>query len=193
MSVPFMEALRARDLDAAELAVDARVPAWLPDQLDHFLEYRLAQLEVDPSIRPWLGRAMILVDDAGERRVIGTIGFHGPPDELGRLEVGYSVDPVFRRQGFAREAVRALFDWAATTHGIRRFIASISPTNEPSLRLAAGFGFVRTGEHMDEFDGLELVFEAATLAPAPSEATGSGSWRARAAGWAGTRSGGGRG
>ncbi|HEX6399626.1 MAG TPA: GNAT family N-acetyltransferase [Actinomycetota bacterium] len=160
MSVPFMEALRARDIGAAELAIEARVPAWLPDQLEHFLEYRLAQLEVDPSIRPWLGRAMILVDDAGERRVIGTIGFHGPPDEQGRLEVGYSVDPVFRRQGFAREAVRALFDWAATTHGIRRFIASISPTNEPSLRLAAGLGFVRTGEHMDELDGLELVFEA---------------------------------
>ena len=159
MSVPFMEALMARDLAAAEEAMGAHVPAWLPDQLEHFLQYRLAQLAVDPSIREWLGRSMVLIDDAGRRRVVGTIGFHGPPDPLGRAEIGYSVDPVYRRRGLAREAVRAMFDWAASTHGVGRFVASISPTNEPSLRLAKGFGFVQTGEQMDDIDGLELVFE----------------------------------
>jgi RimJ/RimL family protein N-acetyltransferase len=160
MSIPFMEALVARDLAAAERAVGAHVPAWLPDQLDHFLQYRLAQLAVDPSIREWLGRSMVLIDEAGRRRIVGTIGFHGPPDPLGRAEIGYSVDPAYRRQGLAREAVRAMFDWAASTHGVRRFVASISPTNAPSLRLAKGFGFVQTGSQMDDIDGLELVFEA---------------------------------
>jgi RimJ/RimL family protein N-acetyltransferase len=52
-----------------------------------------------------------------------------------------------------------MLDWAVATHGIHRFIASISPTNEPSLRLAAGFGFVQTGSHIDEIDGLELELE----------------------------------
>jgi RimJ/RimL family protein N-acetyltransferase len=165
MSIPFMRALVAGDLATAEEAIGAQVPAWLPGQLEHFLEYRLAQLAVDPSIRRWLGRAMILTDPAGHSRVVGTVGFHGPPDEAGRLEVGYSVDPEFRRRGFAREAVGAMFDWAARAHGIRRFIASISPTNEPSLRLAAGFGFVQTGSQMDDVDGLELVFETAWPPP----------------------------
>ena len=160
MSVPFMEAIRARDLDAAAREANAAVPAWLPDQLEHFVDYRLAQLEVDPSLLPWLGRTMVLPSTGGARRVIGTIGFHGAPDDLGRLEVGYSVDPEYRRQGFASESVQALFDWAHATHGIRRFIASISPTNQASLQLAAGFGFVQTGSHMDDIDGLELVFEA---------------------------------
>jgi ribosomal-protein-alanine N-acetyltransferase len=159
MTVPFMEALVAGDLAAAGREVDAVVPPWLPGQLEHFLEYRLAQLAGDPTLRPWLGRALILVDEAGHRRVVGTVGFHGPPDDHRRLEVGYSVDPAFRRQGLAREAVRAMFDWAAEEHGVRKFIASISPANEPSLRLAAGFGFVQTGSHMDDIDGLELVFE----------------------------------
>lgn len=165
MTVPFMEALRAGDLEGAGREVAAAVPAWLPGQLEHFLEYRLAQLEVDPSLRPWLGRAMLLTDDAGIRRVVGTIGFHGPPDDQGRLEVGYSVDPEFRRQGLAREAVRALFDWAYETHGVRRFIASISPTNAPSLGLAAGFGFEQTGSHIDDVDGLELELETAWPPP----------------------------
>lgn len=159
MSIPFMEALVARDLAAAEREIGAHVPAWLPDQLDDFLQYRLAQLAVDPSIREWLGRAMVLTDEAGQRRIVGTVGFHGPPDQQGRAEIGYSVDPVYRRRGFAREAVRAMFDWAAVTHGVRRFIASISPANEPSLRLAAGFGFAQVGSQVDDIDGLELVFE----------------------------------
>ena len=159
MTVPFMEALRDGDLEAASRAVAAEVPGWLPGQLEHFLEYRLAQLEVDPSVRPWLGRAMLLADEAGVRRVVGTIGFHGPPDDQGRLEVGYSVDPEFRRQGLAREAVRALFDWAHETHGVRRFIASVSPANEPSLRLVRSFGFEETGSHVDDVDGLELELE----------------------------------
>jgi RimJ/RimL family protein N-acetyltransferase len=159
MSIPFMRALVEGDLAAAEAAIGAEVSAWLPGQLEHFLQYRLAQLAVDPSIRQWLGRAMILTDRSGRRRVVGTIGFHGPPDDARRLEVGYSVDPEYRRRGFAREAVQAMFDWAVATHGIRRFIASISPSNEPSLRLAGGFGFTQTGSHIDDIDGLEYLFE----------------------------------
>ena len=160
MNIPFMRALVAHDLAAATRELDAALPAGLPDQLEHFLQYRLAQLEGDPAIQRWLGRAMVLIDDAGSRRLIGTIGFHGPPDDAGRLEVGYRVEPEHRRQGYAREAVKALFDWAAAEHGIRRFVASVSPTNEPSLRLVKGFGFRETGSHMDEIDGLELELEA---------------------------------
>ena len=159
MTVPFMEALLAGDTHTAGAAIGAAVPANLRGGLEDFLRYRLAQLAVDPSILRWLGRAMVLTDPDGTRRVIGTIGFHGPPDDRGRLEIGYSVQSSFRRQGFAREAVRAMFDWAATEHDIHRFVASISPTNEASLALSRGFGFVQTGEQMDEIDGLELVFE----------------------------------
>lgn len=159
MSTPFMALLANHDLDGAANEIGASVTPWLADQLEHFLRFRLAQLAVDPTIRPWLGRAMVLAGEGDGRAVIGSIGFHGPPDDQGRLEVGYSVDPGFRRQGFAREATRALFDWAHQRHGISRFIASISPGNEPSLGLAKQFGFVQVGEQMDEVDGLEYVFE----------------------------------
>lgn len=159
MSVPFMEALVGHDLAAASKEIGATVPAWVADELENFLNFRLGQLRVDPTIRVWLGRAMVLTEADGSRRVVGSIGFHGPPDAMGRLEVGYSVDPPFRRRGYARESVKALFDWAHATHGIKRFVASISPDNEPSLRLAAGYGFRRVGEQIDEIDGLEYIFE----------------------------------
>jgi RimJ/RimL family protein N-acetyltransferase len=159
MTVPVMRALQDKDLETAGRAVGAAVAPGLADDLVDFLRYRLAQVEADPSIRQWLGRLMVLTDATGTRQVIGTLGFHGAPDEQGRLEVGYRVEAPYRRQGFARESVQALFDWAASAHGIHRFIASVSPTNEPSLRLIAGFGFVETGSHMDEIDGLEIEFE----------------------------------
>jgi RimJ/RimL family protein N-acetyltransferase len=160
MTVAEMRALEAKDMEAASREAGAIVPEGLADDLVDFLRYRLAQLEADPTIRHWLGRLMVLTDESGQRRAIGTIGFHGPPDDQGRLEVGYRVEAPYRRRGYAREAVRALFDWAASAHGIHRFIASVSPTNEPSLNLVAGFGFVETGSHIDDIDGLELELEA---------------------------------
>ena len=159
MSVPFMEALARKDLATASTEIGASVPVWIADELENFLKYRLTQLRVDPSIRIWLGRAMVLTEDDGSRRVVGSIGFHGPPDAEGRLEVGYSVDPPYRRRGYARESVQALFDWAHSEHGITRFVASISPDNEASLNLTAAYGFKQVGEQMDEIDGLEFVFE----------------------------------
>jgi RimJ/RimL family protein N-acetyltransferase len=158
MSVPFLEALGRRDVQGAAREIGAAVPPWLPEQLEHFVQYRLATLRVDPSARPWLGRALVLPEADGGRRVIGTAGFHSPPDGEGRVEIGYRVDPAYRRQGYAIEAVRGLFDWAAG-RGVHRFIASISPDNEPSLALASKLGFRQVGQQVDEIDGLELIFE----------------------------------
>ncbi|MEA2678186.1 MAG: [ribosomal protein S5]-alanine N-acetyltransferase [Chloroflexota bacterium] len=166
MSVPFMQALARHDIDAATREMGADVPMWMADELENFLKFRLAQLVVDPTIHPWLGRAMILTEDGGSQRVVGSIGFHGPPDKENRLEVGYSVDPPYRRRGYASESVKALFDWAHRAHGITRFVASISPDNEPSLNLTAALGFLRVGEQMDEIDGLEYVFETDWPRPA---------------------------
>ncbi|HEV8280490.1 MAG TPA: GNAT family N-acetyltransferase [Candidatus Limnocylindrales bacterium] len=158
MSLEFMEALAAGDLDRSTREIEAKVPADMADDLEHFLEYRTAQLREDPGIQPWLGRAIVL-DDGGGRHVIGSIGFHGPPDDDGRVEVGYRVEPQYRRQGVATEVVRALLDWANREHGVTRFRASTAPDNLASQAVLARFGFRQTGTQMDEIDGLELVFE----------------------------------
>lgn len=158
MSLAFMRALRDGDLAAASGEIGARVPAGLRVQLEHFLEYRIPMLAADPASRPWLGRAMVMTDEDGRRAVVGTIGFHAPPDETGRVEIGYSVEPGYRRRGLATEAVAAMLAWAEA-NGVHRFRASVSPTNEPSLAIVRSFGFRRTGVQWDEFDGEELVFE----------------------------------
>ncbi len=157
MSPEFIEALMSGQRDRAESVIGLRLPASWPEEIHYLLKRRLEQMRRDPSEQPWLARAMVLRND--DRTVVGNIGFHGPPDGRGMVEIGYTVDPDHRRRGYAEEAVRALFDWASREHGIRLFRASVGPNNEPSLGLIRKLGFVRTGVQWDEIDGEELVFE----------------------------------
>ena len=158
MSMAFMRSLVARDLAGAEVEIGAIVPDDLPETLDNFLQFRIADLSVDPDAQPWLGRAIVRTEDDGTRRIIGSCGFHAPPGPDGRVEVGYRVEPPYRRQGVASEVVRALFDWAYA-QGVDRFQASVSPGNAASLAVIGGLGFRQTGIQMDDIDGEELVFQ----------------------------------
>ncbi|MEV3858821.1 GNAT family N-acetyltransferase [Streptomyces sp. NPDC050095] len=118
--------------------------------------YRADQLDRDPSAAPWLTRAVVSEPDG---TVIGDAGFHGPPDEAGVLEIGYTVVPPYRRRGYARAMVRALLDRAAAEPGVRTVRATIRSDNEASLATLAGFGFTRVGEKGNESEGIAFVFE----------------------------------
>ncbi len=133
---------------------------WPDDHDRRFLAFRLRQTGDDPGRAPWLVRAIVLPES---REMVGHIGFHGPPGINARrepeaVEVGYTVFPEHRRQGYATEAVRALLAWARE-QGVDRFIASVAPANEPSLRLVRRLGFAEVGSHWDDEDGEELEFE----------------------------------
>lgn len=159
MSMRFMRLLLARDVPGAADEIGAWLPPDYPDHLDGFLQFRIADLEVDPTAQPWLGRAIVLTEPDGTRRAIGSAGFHSPPDADGRVEVGYRVEPAYRRQGVATEVVHALIDWAAREHGVQKFRASVSPSNVPSLAIIRRLGFRQTGVQVDDVDGEEFVFE----------------------------------
>jgi ribosomal-protein-alanine N-acetyltransferase len=151
-----IETLLKSGSGAASDVAGYQIPAHWPGHEAGFLKLRLGQMRNDPSWRQWLVRAVLLRADG---QMIGHAGFHDPPRKGGKLELGYTIFPAFRRQGYATEAARALMDWAKRTHGIRRFVASVSPTNEPSLAVVRRLGFVRTGVQWDEEDGEEIVFE----------------------------------
>lgn len=157
MSLAFMQALVAGDLDTATREMGADLPADLAEDLRDFLNYRIPDLQANPSIQPWLGRGIIWSHPDGRRELIGSLGFHNAPDETGRVEIGYRIEPAFRRRGIATECVRALLAWAET-QGVHRFRASVAPGNVASLAIIRSFGFHQVGVQMDEIDGEELVF-----------------------------------
>jgi RimJ/RimL family protein N-acetyltransferase len=153
-----MEALLTGAREAAGAVIGATIPDGWPDEHDaSFLRLRLGQVRAESNLQEWAVRALVLAD---ERVVAGHIGFHGPPgiNALRRkdaVEIGYTVFPEYRRRGLAVEAAGGIVDWASRTHGIRVFVASISPENEASLGVVRRLGFVHVGEHWDEQDGLE--------------------------------------
>lgn len=150
-----LSALLADDRAAAEAELGFSLgDEFLTDRAKWLWQYRLDQLTRDPSSFGWLVK-LAVVDGV----VVGYAGFHGPPDEDGMVEVGYTVDPPFRRRGYARAILTALLERAAGEPDVRTVRATISPTNEASLATIAGFGFVQNGEQWDEEDGLEFIFE----------------------------------
>jgi [ribosomal protein S5]-alanine N-acetyltransferase len=160
LSSRFLDALLDGRRDDAESAIGLAVPEGWPDEYDRrFLQLRLDQARKDAAREEWMPLAIAL-----ERRIIGHIGFHGPPGVNGpkkpdALEVGYTVFEPFRRRGYATEAVRGILDWARAEHGVRHFVASVDPQNEPSLALVRRLGFRQTGTQWDDEDGEEFVFE----------------------------------
>ncbi|HEY6761171.1 MAG TPA: GNAT family N-acetyltransferase [Baekduia sp.] len=72
--------------------------------------------------------------------VIGDIGFHQPPDELGELSVGFGIVPVARRRGYAVEALRALLGWALAQPEVRSIHADTDLVNLASQRVLLGAG-----------------------------------------------------
>ena len=80
--------------------------------------------------------------------VVGDIGFFGPPDAAGLLEVGYSIVPNRRRRGYASEAASALVTWALDQPGVQTIVAACDADNAASILTLERVGFRQTG-HAD--------------------------------------------
>ena len=154
LPLPLIDALLAGDLVRAAALAPYPVTAATFAGDEHVLRLRQAQLRADPSELPWLLRAAVL-RETGE--VVARAGFHAPPDGEGTVELGYRVQPTWRRQGLASELAAGLLGWARK-QGAVRCLASTVPDNVASQAVLARLGFVRTGEQMDEVDGLEWVY-----------------------------------
>ena len=159
--LPAVDAALSGDVEEAI----RRLAAHIPDDLfgdPQVLTLARDRLLADGAYGPWSPRAVILVDG---NIMIGHIGFHTCPDPdylhpfaREAVEVGYTVFEAYRRQGYAREALAAIMEWASTECGIRTFIAAVSPDNIASLGVLGGLQFVKVGAHVDEHDGPEDIF-----------------------------------
>ncbi|WP_338120147.1 GNAT family N-acetyltransferase [Streptomyces agglomeratus] len=152
-----MTALLDRDLaGASAVAGVALTDFFLTDGALWLWRYRLGQIAGDPARARWCGRLAVCGEGGA---VVGHGGFHGPPDDAGMVELGYAVDPAFRRRGYARATLTELLRRAAAEPGVTTVRASVRPDNVASLATLAGFGFTATGELWDEEDGMETLYE----------------------------------
>lgn len=119
-------------------------------------QFRAVQAVQTPEDLPWI--TGVLWDDE-EQAAVGLSGFHAAPDDDGMAEVGYGVDPAYRRRGYARAALEIAIERSRSEPDVRTLRATISPDNEASLALIRQYPFVHNGEQWDEEDGVELIYE----------------------------------
>ncbi|MGW1796210.1 GNAT family N-acetyltransferase [Streptomyces sp. NPDC001984] len=115
-------------------------------------------------LRPEFGLFALVRREDG--RAVGGIGFHGVPDDEGRVEIGYDLAEAARGQGYATEALRALSEWALARDDVSVLFAAIEPDNLASQAVVSRAGFVpasvaeeRTAhEGHDAADGALLLY-----------------------------------
>ncbi len=157
LTAPAFRALSSGDLAGANAASPVPLtpyfvgPEWRP-----VWDRRRRQVEEDPVSAAWVTG---VIWDERSQVAVGRAGYHGPPDEAGMVEIGYAVDPAYRRRGYARAALEALLQRAAREPGVRTVRATISPDNAASYGLVAQYGFTEVGQQWDDEDGLEIIYE----------------------------------
>ena len=120
-----LRALADGDLATAEASAPVPLSPYLAGPECRWVwSVRAEQVVADPRSAGWITG---VVWDPRHRLAVGRAGFHGPPDEVGMVEVGYSIDPLHRRRGYARAAVRALLEEAAAAPEVTVVRASVGP------------------------------------------------------------------
>lgn len=159
LAAPVFRALADGDLAAANTASPVPLPEYFASpEWRGTWRRRSEQAGQDPASAAWVTG---VIWDEQEQVAVGRAGYHGPPDESGMVEIGYAVDPAYRRRGYARAALEALLQRAAREPRVTTVRVTISPDNAASLALASQYGFAEAGEQWDAEDGLEIIYEVA--------------------------------
>ena len=101
--------------------------------------FRSLRIVDDPPSAGWITRIIV---DTDKQIAVGRAGHHRPPDADGMVEVGYSVDSEYRRQGYARLRASLLCNtdsskWASngtTKTDLRRSSRSVRAGDENGWR-----------------------------------------------------------
>ncbi|MBI3957488.1 MAG: GNAT family N-acetyltransferase [Chloroflexi bacterium] len=111
----------------------------LERELRSIVARSIAYMRQEPEDAIWNTFWAAILED--EKTFVGGIGFKGPTNAEGEVELGYGFDPSYRNRGLATEAVTALAAWAFAQPGVRAVTAETNYTNTASARVLQKAGF----------------------------------------------------
>jgi RimJ/RimL family protein N-acetyltransferase len=163
MTLEMVEAVLSGRRADAEALVSARMPErWPnPELVERAFTASLDAIRAEPHTSLWGNRVIIAhaENPALERRVVGSVVFHGAPSDEGIAEIAYGVEEGSQGRGYASEAVDACVTWALAQERVRCVQAATFGWHQPSLRVLARVGMVPIGSREHETLGELLVFE----------------------------------
>lgn len=120
---------------------------------------RIADVRAHPDNIMWYYRLIVLRESD---ELIGSISFHAPPDHNGMIEVGLGITTERQGLGFATEALRGLWNWAAQRSDVSVVRYTVRPDNAPSQAIISHYPCDFLGQQIDEEDGPEDIYEIPT-------------------------------
>lgn len=94
-------------------------------------------LEQHPEAAEWW---LYFFIHSATRQLIGVGGFKGAPT-AGQVEVGYSIAPAWRQQGYATEATRGMVQFAFSHAAVELVLAHTLPCADYSTQVLKRTGF----------------------------------------------------
>ena len=161
MSLELVDAVMTGDRARGEQAAGAKLPPQWPNRalVERAFYASLEAIRADPERRLWGDR--LCITRQGERRVIGSVVFHGRPDDDGVAEIGYGIEEGSQGAGLATEATQACVDWAFAQPFVKAVRAATFSWHRPSLRVMEKLGMHHVGTEQHETLGELLVYEVA--------------------------------
>ncbi|MDI3288897.1 GNAT family N-acetyltransferase [Polyangium sp. 15x6] len=158
MTVEVVEAVFDGRRADTEALLGAKMPNAWPGRalVERAFLARLDAVRADPEHRLWGDRVALSLEPSP--RVIGSVVFHGGPDEDGIVEVAYGIEEESQRQGFGFEAVSASVAWALAEPRVRAVRASTFTWHFASCRILEKLGF-RIVDREDDLLGEMLKYE----------------------------------
>jgi RimJ/RimL family protein N-acetyltransferase len=183
ITLDVIEAVFRGDRVALEAHVGAKVPEKWPGPalVERAFSADLASIRANPAKRLWGDRLMISrPSEGGERRVVGSVVFHGAPDDDGLVEVGYGVEQGSQGRGYGTEATCAAVEWALAQPGVRAVGAATFAWHTASVKILRSAGLAPSGWRDHELLGEMQLFERRAHAPVVNAAEPAVLRRARA-------------
>lgn len=112
------------------------------DWFEEVMREPLSRMAKDLGNQYWYSNWQIIQKDINT--VIGGICFKGPPDSLGKVEIGYGIEKQYQNQGFATEAIQEVVKWALGQERIQAVTAETDKNNIPSQTVLIKNGFIKT-------------------------------------------------
>lgn len=159
LTLPIAEAVLLEQRERTQELLGARLPAAWPGRalVERAFAISLDDIRRAPESRLWGNRVMLT--RGAERRIVGSVIFHGAPGPSGVVEIAYGVEHESQMKGYAKEAVIASVEWALTMPGPTAVRATTMPFHIASRRVLDRAGFAVVGTEPSEMFGELLLYE----------------------------------
>lgn len=104
------------------------------------LTHNISFIRNDPENEIWYTYWLLI--HKADARIVGGLGFKGPADDRGTVEIGYGMNDGDRNRGYMTEAVASMVGWATEQPGVNAVRAETANTNLASIRVVQKVGFV---------------------------------------------------